>query len=102
MWVDASCWLSQGELKYVGKDGDMSVKTRLAWEPQPYQEVGKAGKLTLFAIAWHTTSARPDWKMTSTLPGLNGRERSWENNDKDRLKAQAEKLLAVWLKEVGA
>jgi hypothetical protein len=32
------------------------VKTRLAWEQQPYQEAGKAGKLTLFTIAWHTTS----------------------------------------------
>lgn len=104
MWVDASYWLSQGELRYVGQDGEVSLQAqeRLSWEQQSYQEVGKAGKLTLFAISWHTVTSRPDWKMTSTLPGLNGRDRSWEASDKDRLKAQAERLLATWLKEVGA
>lgn len=75
---------------------DMPVE----WEQGEYQWSGRRGGVTLFYIAWKVSSGDPEWVMTCLLPGLNGRARSWKNDDQEFLKDLSGKLLAGWMKKI--
>lgn len=79
--------------------GQQATDRRLTWEDGAYNScTGLAGGFRLFSITWKSRRADPNWLMRCDLPGLAGRE--WKNDEQDVLKAEAEDLLAAWLRRV--
>lgn len=78
----------------------MNEFTRLTWKPGPYSTcTGLADGLRLFGITWKSQREQPNWLMRSELPGLAGRE--WKDDDREKLQAEAERLLDEWLAKIG-
>ena len=72
------------------------MSDRLEWRSGKYStETGYSGNVSLFGITWKTQRGAPDWSMRTELPGL--RSKTWESNDKDELRATAERVLDQWL-----
>jgi hypothetical protein len=73
----------------------------ITWKQGKYSgEGGSVGGVSLFGITYRTQRGAPAWTMTASLPGLESRQ--WQDDDRDVLKATAERVLDEWLARIGA
>jgi hypothetical protein len=78
------------------------VNSLLRWEEtRAPTHAGLAGEVWLFTYTWDDAAhplAAP-WALTTTLPGLGGKE--WHGATEDVVRKIADGLLADWLKRIG-
>jgi hypothetical protein len=76
---------------------------RIRWKERPYTSYsGHIGSVpgALFEITWKTSSADPNWVMTTTLPGM--RNQMARHDDRAVLEEIAETWLDLFIHSLGA
>lgn len=76
---------------------------RITWSTGKYGgHAGKAGKITVVMLSWHTKKTDPAYVVSTVLPM--GPVPDWAKGADDLADAKrlAEKLVTVWLRTIGA
>jgi hypothetical protein len=74
---------------------------RITWKDGGYSsEDGFVGKLRLFTISYRTRREDPAHGLRSDLQGFTSQ--TWKHDDRDVLKARAERVLEAYVRELGA
>jgi hypothetical protein len=60
--------------------------------------IGQVGSLPLFVISWRSVREDPNWVMSCSLPGLEGKR--WKDDDENALGERATGVLEDWLRQV--
>ena len=76
---------------------------RIRWEQGKYSSYsGHVGRnrSSLFGIHWKTQRTAPNWRLTTSLPGLD--RMTAEDDDRDSLETIAESWLDTFVRSLGA